>query len=66
MADVGPLVKPARQKEAGLVFVLAPRKVTLTVQDLQELKNVKTRRAQIHSLEESGNVVAKNRGLNNE
>ena len=33
--------------------------------DLLELKNVKTRHAQIHSLEESGSVVVRNRWLKN-
>ena len=60
MAGVGLLASLEKQKAVVQESVQAPRKVMLTVQDLRELKNVKIRHVQIHFLEESGNVAAKN------
>ena len=66
MANVVHLAKKDKQKEAEIEFAQEQKKVMLIAQDLQELKNVKTRHVQTHYLEKSGNVVAKNRWLKNE
>ncbi len=54
------MAKLVKRRTVGQGFVLVQQKVTDTAQDLLELKNVKTRNAQIHFLERSGNVVVKN------
>ena len=66
MASVVRLVKRDKQKEAEIGSVREQKKVMLIAQDLQELRNVKTRHVQTHYLEKSGNVVVKNRWLKNE
>ena len=60
MVDADHMVKLVKRKTVGQGFVLVQQKVTDTAQDLLELKNVKTRRVQIHFLERSGDVVVKN------
>ena len=60
MANVAHSGKPAKQKVAATEFVPAQQKVMHTAQDQLASKNVKIRHAQIHFLERSGNVAAKN------
>jgi hypothetical protein len=59
-ASVVHLAKKDKLKVAEIEFGQALKKAMLIAQDLLELKNVKTHHAQIHFLEKSGNVVAKN------
>ena len=60
MVGADRLVNLAKQKAAVLEFARARLRVTLTVQDLQKLKNVKIHHVQTLFLEENGSAAAKN------